>query len=144
MESLFWTLCLAAVITAGFRLALGWGRQEELPQWDLVVLTRNSAQSIEGVIRTYQKLARLEGKDFRLYIIDGGSVDETLMIVDKFKQKGLQVEVIDQADLAESFAGAVDHLYGHIPGAERSNQAKPAQRERVREIRMVDMRRQEA
>lgn len=142
--AVFWTLCVAAIFLGMIKLALWWGHLRHLSRCDLVVLTHDSAHLIEGVIRTYQRLARLEGRDFRLYVIDGGSVDETLLIVDKFKQQGLQVEVIAHQELAESFTGAVDSLYGHLPEKAGGKRAEKDGGQRVREIRMVDMRRREA
>ena len=131
------------------------GLPVKLPPADLVVLTYNSAHQIEGIIRSSLRSARKEGQDLRVYVIDEGSNDDTLQIVDKFKQAGLYIKVLTNQEQTQAVLSAVDCCYRHLPHpAEQPAEAtplaethqgalmdQPAQIFRGREIRVVDMRR---
>ena len=131
------------------------GLPVKLPPADLVVLTYNSAHQIEGIIRSSLRSARKEGQDLRVYVIDEGSNDDTLLIVNKFKQAGLYIKVLTDQEQTRAVLSAVDCCYRHLPHpAEQPKEAtplaethqgalmdQPAQIFRGREIRVVDMRR---
>ncbi len=131
------------------------GLPVKLPPADLVVLTYNSAHQIEGIIRSSLRSARKEGQDLRVYVIDEGSNDDTLLIVNKFKQAGLYIKVLTDQEQTRAVLSAVDCCYRHLPHpAEQPKEATPlaethqgalmdqtAQIFRGREIRVVDMRR---
>lgn len=151
-----WTVGILATLALGAKLVMWWAIRFKLPQADLVVLTYNSAQHIEGVIRSYLHMARMEGRDLRFYVIDGGSEDDTLLIIHKFKQHGLQIEVLTEEELAGAVKSAVDTCYHYIPYRlkQQSLALSPFVKENApeqtddsqdlpwgREIRMVDMRR---
>ena len=137
------------------RALLKRGLPVKLPPADLVVLTYNSAHQIEGIIRSSLRSARKEGQDLRVYVIDEGSNDDTLLIVNKFKQAGLYIKVLTDQEQTRAVLSAVDCCYRHLPPpAEQPKEAtplaethqgalmdQPAQIFRGREIRVVDMRR---
>lgn len=141
-------LVIRALLKRGLQVKL-------LPPADLVVLTYNSAHQIEGVIRSSLRSARKEGQDLRVYVIDEGSNDDTLQIVNKFKQAGLYIKVLTNQEQTQAVLSAVDCCYRHLPHpAEQPAEATPlaethqgalmdqtAQIFRGREIRVVDMRR---
>lgn len=131
------------------------GLPVKLPPADLVVLTYNSAHQIEGIIRSSLRSARKEGQDLRVYVIDEGSNDDTLQIVNKFKQAGLYIKVLTNQEQTRAVLSAVDCCYRHLPHPaeqpkeatptaekhQRDKKDQPAQIFRGREIRVVDMRR---
>lgn len=131
------------------------GLPVKLPPADLVVLTYNSAHQIEGIIRSSLRSARKEGQDLRVYVIDEGSNDDTLQIVNKFKQAGLYIKVLTDQEQTRAVLSAVDCCYRHLPHPaeqpkeenptaekhQRDKKDQPVQIFRGREIRVVDMRR---
>ncbi len=56
--------------------------------------TYNSQAKIEWMIRSLSRLARLEGRPFYIYIVDSGSNDDTLRIVEKLNRHGYQIQVV--------------------------------------------------
>lgn len=62
------------------------------------VLTYNSQQDIEWVIRSYVNLAKLEGREFQIYVIDLGSEDDTLKIIKRLKSEGLHIKQISYSE----------------------------------------------
>jgi hypothetical protein len=56
--------------------------------------TYNSQAKIEWMIRSLSRLAKLEGRSFYFYIIDSGSEDDTMRIVEKLNRHGYQIQVL--------------------------------------------------
>ncbi|WP_124728445.1 hypothetical protein [Staphylospora marina] len=60
----------------------------------LVILTRNSQHSIEWMIRSYHFWNGAKGKKGAMTCIDTGSTDDTLLILERLKQRYPELEVI--------------------------------------------------
>lgn len=60
------------------------------------LLTDNSQKDIEWCIRSLCHWSRLEGFEFRFYIIDKGSIDDTLPIVERLKKNGIHIQHVDE------------------------------------------------
>ena len=58
------------------------------------ILTLNSQAQIEWIVRSIAQLSRFEGRSFYLYVLDEGSVDDTLAIVERLKKCGLDIHLL--------------------------------------------------
>jgi hypothetical protein len=67
------------------------------------ILTDHSQAQIEWVLRSIHRLGQLEGKEFKIFLIDSGSNDDTLRIVERFIRNGVHIQLIQ--DTPEAIAG---------------------------------------
>ncbi|MDQ0339892.1 glycosyltransferase involved in cell wall biosynthesis [Caldalkalibacillus uzonensis] len=126
---LLWLLAAYGGATGCLSVLKWWYGRFRPPRVDYYILTYNSAQQIEWMIRSYTHLSRIEGREFRFVIIDFGSLDDTLAIIDKFKRKGIQIELLTQVE--EPLEQVVE-FHSH---------SVCCQEHRGKEMKVVDLRR---
>lgn len=60
----------------------------------LVIITKNSQQAVEWMIRSYHGWKGAKGKPGKITCIDTGSTDDTKAILDRLEQRFPQLEVV--------------------------------------------------
>jgi hypothetical protein len=93
-----WILWLLAVygFTVGWTQIHNWlhhPQQKEAVHYYLY--THHSQGKIEWVIRSLTQLAKLEGREFHFYVIDSGSEDDTLKIINCLVKNGINIKQIN-------------------------------------------------
>ncbi|GAA0368021.1 hypothetical protein [Bacillus horti] len=66
-------------------------KKENTTTQHYVLYTHNSQAKIEGTLRSLTQLAQLEGHNIYFYLIDCGSNDDTLKIIDRLEKSGLPI-----------------------------------------------------
>ncbi|GGK33385.1 hypothetical protein GCM10010965_27840 [Caldalkalibacillus thermarum] len=103
---LLWFLAIYGTTAGCLAVAKWWYGRFRPPRVDYYLLTFNSAQHIEWVIRSTAHLSRIEGREFRFIILDSGSHDDTLAIIEKFMRKGIRIELF--TDMEDPFCKIMD------------------------------------
>lgn len=65
------------------------------------VYTHNSQGQIEWAIRSLTEMARLEGREYLLYVIDQDSSDDTLLIIDRLVKTGHAILLLSEQEAVE-------------------------------------------
>lgn len=74
------------------QLSMLFYRSEPQSAVHYVVFTHFSEAKIEWSIRSLTKLSRLSGRNFYFYVIDSGSNDDTLKIIECLERSGIQIQ----------------------------------------------------
>lgn len=77
------------------------------------LLTHNSQAEVEWFIRFLTHKANMDGQLFQLYLLDNGSEDDTLAIIEKFEQKGLHIKRIEPVNEERSEEAFIPHIREH-------------------------------
>jgi hypothetical protein len=80
---------LAAISVHLFRR---WSRNRSRQQRHFILLADNNQQTMEWYIRSLHRLERKSGTPVKITVVDKGSTDETMAIVDRFPKSGIHVE----------------------------------------------------
>jgi hypothetical protein len=96
---ILWLLALygLTVLWVQFRQWLHYPQEKQDVHY--YVFTENSQGQIECIIRYLSRFAKLEGRSFHFYILDTGSEDDTLKIVERMKKNGIEIHLIDTMPL---------------------------------------------
>lgn len=143
MESLLlWALAAYGGVAACYSV-LTWWYGNRPPQVEYYFLTLNSEEEIEWLIRSSTQRSRLEGRDFRLIVIDSGSIDDTMAIIDRFRRRGLRIELLNEKDQPSSEDDQPSLLSSSAdsPLADRDLTFDP--RGGAKEIKVIDLRRRQ-
>lgn len=92
-----WLLWILAVygITVGWIQVRKWlhhPKQKQAVHYYLY--THHSQSKIEWAIRSLSQLAIMEGREFYFYLIDLGSEDDTLKIIERLIKNGLDIKQV--------------------------------------------------
>jgi hypothetical protein len=96
MQTLILWMLAVYGITVGWTQIRRWlhhPQQKEAVHY--YVYTHHSQGKIEWVIRSLSQLAKLEGREFHFYVIDSGSEDDTLKIINRFNRNGIQIKELN-------------------------------------------------
>jgi hypothetical protein len=103
--------CAVVVVYAFYKLRR---RQREKPDRLLIYVTRNSASHIEWYIRMLPFLSGVRGRRMSVMILDEGSEDETVQIVQKIAMKQGEVSLLENNAQLERILENLDGSSYHI------------------------------
>jgi|GEM_PF-5203850 len=90
-----WLLALYGLTVCWVQLSRWLHYPQKLDAVHYYIYTYNSQSRIEWVIRYLSHLSRIEGRPIHFYIIDEGSEDDTLKIVEKLTKHSYHIQVVD-------------------------------------------------
>jgi hypothetical protein len=100
---IFWSVALSVALFFLIRFfSRRFGDQYHRKAIHLVILTHNSQQSVEWMIRSYHFWNGNKGRRGKITCIDTGSTDDTLKILERLEQRYTQLEIIRMHPHVES------------------------------------------
>lgn len=103
--------CAVAIVYTFYKLR---HRRREKPDRLLICVTRNSASHIEWYIRMLPFVSAIRGRRMSVMILDDGSEDETVQIVQKIALKQGEVSLIENHAQLERILESLDGGSYHI------------------------------
>jgi hypothetical protein len=137
---LLWGLAIYGLTALCIQLKKWIYRPQHLSPKHYYLLTYNSEHDIEWFLRSLSQWSKLEGQNMYLYIVDSGSEDDTISIVERLEKHGLHVQRVDPTWLDQQLLpngrAKQDETDAHDQAAQRVVAEGPAS------AMVIDLRRQ--
>jgi hypothetical protein len=97
MESwVLWLIALYGLTTAWIQLHQWLHCPKDKEPVQFLLYTYNSQGKVEWIIRSLSQLAKLEGRSCQFYLIDSGSQDDTLKIIERLNKQHMFIHVLQE------------------------------------------------
>ncbi|WP_202079380.1 hypothetical protein [Caldalkalibacillus salinus] len=93
---ILWILAMYGLACVWVQCKKLWQVQIDPASKTFYICTHYSQSKVEWVIRSISEWAKIEGQDMTIYLIDTGSQDDTLKIIERLTNEGLRIEYLSQ------------------------------------------------
>ncbi|MFU0800342.1 MAG: hypothetical protein ACFWUE_06755 [Xylanivirga thermophila] len=106
MAILVWTFAIFGFIFFIIKLfeEIQFKKDQKANRYGVILWTKDCQSAIEGVVRAIMLRTKSDGRDEilnNLIIIDGGSKDDTIRIIEKLSQDYCFIKIMDKDELGE-------------------------------------------